>query len=330
MGLRTGRWLPLIGVCVLFADAAVAARPAQHGPRLSDAELIEAMNLEVPGMETVAGAVGKGEQKAALAALADFFRHRQEPCDFCAKGELDAAGRSAAAEVLRHHVTSVGIPYTFAGAIDWYFNPTTAPGSKLPRDNEWMWQLNRHNEWATLARAYRGSGDERYAREFAEQLSSWLRDCPMPEKKAWNAPGSAWRTIECGIRTANAWPTALAAFRASPSLNDRLLLDWLKSWIEHGRYLSRHPTHGNWLTMEMNGLYHVGTLVPFAKEAESWRTAAAERLRKEMSVQVYPDGAQIELTPGYHNVALRNMLGIYKIAKAYGRELPAGYTNGLE
>ena len=29
------------------------------------------------------------------------------------------------------------------------------------------------------------------------------------------------------------------------------------------------PRDGNWLTMEMNGLYHVGTLVPFAKEAES-------------------------------------------------------------
>lgn len=50
--------------------------------------------------------------------------------------------------------------------------------------------------------------------------------------------GSPWRTIECGIRTAGPWPTALAAFRASPSVSDRLLLDWLKSWIEHGHILA--------------------------------------------------------------------------------------------
>ena len=43
--------------------------------------------------------------------------------------------------------------------------------------------------------------------------------------------------------------------------------------------------------MEMNGLYHVGAIVPFAREAESWRTFAAERLRDEMTVQVYPDSA---------------------------------------
>jgi hypothetical protein len=238
--------------------------------------------------------------------------------------------KAAAEEVLKHHVTSVGIPYQFPEAIDWFFNPTTVKGSKLPRDNEWMWQLNRHREFETLGQAYRATGEEKYAQEFAQLLSSWIRACPVPEKDAWNAPNSPWRTIEAGIRTANAWPASLAAFRASPSVSDRLLVDWLKLWIEHGRYLYRHPTRGNWLTMEMNGLYHVGALVPFVKEAESWRTAAAERLHKEIDVQVYPDGAQVELTPGYHNVALRNMLGIPQLAKAYGYKLPDDYVAGLE
>jgi hypothetical protein len=148
--------------------------------------------------------------------------------------------------------------------------------------------------------------------------------------RVWNSSGSAWRTIEAGIRTANSWTTALAAFRRSPSLSDRLLLDWLKSWIEHGRHLSNHPTHGNWLTMEMNGLYHVGTLIPFVKEADTWRNMAAERLRKETNVQVYPDGAQFELTPGYHNVALRNMLCIPRLAREFKQEVPQGYIAGLE
>ena len=128
---------------------------------------------------------------------------------------------SAAEEVLKHHFTVVGIPYTFPGAVDWYFNPTTAPDSKFPRDHEWMWQLNRHREFATLARAYRATGDEKYAREFAQLLESWIRDCPVPEKEAWNAPGSPWRTIEGGIRTSTTWAdcaggVSVVAFRERP------------------------------------------------------------------------------------------------------------------
>lgn len=64
-----------IGACILIAGCGVAAQAAEQGPRLSDAELIEAVNFEFPGMQAVARAAGNGDQKAALAALADFFRH---------------------------------------------------------------------------------------------------------------------------------------------------------------------------------------------------------------------------------------------------------------
>jgi hypothetical protein len=327
---RFATLLLTVTACSTLAAVATAAKPDVHGPRLTDSDLLQAIDLGFPGLDAVAKAVNVGNEPAALAALADFFRHRQEPDDFCPTPKNDMSAISGADKILRHSVNVCGITYDFPGAIDWYFNATTVPDSKYPRDNEWMWQLNRHREFETLGRAYRATGDEKYAREFAALLESWIRDCPVPEKGAWNAVNSPWRTIEAGIRTAYAWPAMLSAFRASPSISDRLLLDWLKSWIEHGRYLHRNPTRGNWLTMEMNGLYHVGTLVPFAREAESWRNFAADRLQKEMSVQVYPDGAQYELTTGYHNVALRNMLGIPRLAKTYGRELPAEYVAGLE
>ena len=100
--------------------------------------------------------------------------------------------------------------------------------------------------------------------------------------------------------------------------------------IEHGRYLRRYPTTGNWLTMEMNGLYHVGVLLNFVREASDWRRFALTRLLSELDDQVYPDGAQIELTPGYHNVALRSFLGPVDIANAYGYRLQEEYLAKLE
>jgi hypothetical protein len=326
MRWRTSTILLALGVWIAIGRIA----PADQGPRMSDDDLLQAVNLEYPGLEAVAKAVAAGDRQAALAKLADFFRHRKEPGDFSTKPRRPQGAVEAGEEVLKHRVNVVGYPYQFPGAIDWYFNPTTAPGSKVPRDHEWMWQFNRHREFEILARAYRATGDEKYAREFAGWLSSWIRDCPVPVGEAQNVPYSPWRTIETGIRASSSWPHALAAFRASPSLSDRLLLDWIKSWLEHGCYLHQHPRHGNWLTMEMNGLYHVGTLLPFAKQAETWRTAAAERLCKELDVQVYPDGAQFELAPGYHNVALRNMLAIPLLAKTYGYPVPEGYLAGME
>jgi hypothetical protein len=330
MRLRLSTILLAICAWVMCADIVAAAHPAGQGPKLSDADLLQAVNLEFPGMEAVAKAVAAGDQNAALGALANFFRHRKEPYEFCHKSPRDEALSSEIGDVLKHRFTRCGIPYTFPAAVDWNYNPTTVPGSKYPRDNEWQWGLNRHNECETLAHAHQSTGDEKYAREFAQLLQSWIRDCPVPTQKAWQRPGSPWRTIEGGIRTSTSWAVALTVSRTSPSVSDRLLLDWLKSWIEHARYLARNPTGGNWLTMEMNGLYHVGTLVPFAKEAETWRTAAAECLRKQLTVQVYPDGARVELTPRYHNVALRNMLAIPRLAKAYGYKLPADYIAGLE
>ena len=102
------------------------------------------------------------------------------------------------------------------------------------------------------------------------------------------------------------------------------------STLEHGRYLRRYPTSGNWLTMEMNGLYHVGVLLGFVREASDWRRFALSRLLSELDTQIYPDGAQIELTPGYHNVALRSFLGPVDIAGAYGYHLPDDYLARLE
>ena len=271
-----------IGVSIALVASCLAAPPAAQGPRMSDAELLKALDLEFAGMEAVAKAVSEGDTQRALDALLSFVRQREEPYDFGQKAPRDPSYNLAPADaVLRQRFTVVGIPHTFDGPVDWYFNPTTTPESEHARDNEWTWQLNRHAAFATLAGAYRASGDERYARKFAELLESWIRDCPVPEDGAWQGPTSPWRTIECGIRTAGSWATALTTFRSSPSVSDQLLVDWLKSWIEHGRYLYRYPTGRNWLTMEFNGLYHVGTLLPFAKDAPTWRTASAKRLCDE-------------------------------------------------
>jgi len=325
-----------ICVCVLLtlASSVFTAEPAStanRGPRLSDSELLDSLDPDFPALRRVITLAGRGDTSGALSALIAFVRDREEPADFGQKAKRDPnADKSRAESVLEHRFVVVGIPHSFGEDIDWGFNPTTAPDSKLDRDHEWTWQLNRHGAWAILARAYQATGDERFAKEFDSQLSDWVAECPIPVNGANQRPYSKWRTIEAGIRMSWTWPSVFTTFRRSPSVRDKTIISMLKSMVEHGQYLRSHPTGGNWLTMEMNGLFYAGILLPFVKEAEDWRDFAARRLLTELDTQVYPDGAQIELTPGYHNVALRSLLGPVDIADAYKYRLPDGYLTKLE
>jgi hypothetical protein len=163
---------------------------------------------------------------------------------------------------------SIGISHQFGPIIDWSFDVTSAPGSKYPVNNEWTWQLNRHAEWDALARAYRDTGDEKYAREWVAQMTQWVRDNPLPDDPA-NGPRSSWRTIETGIRAAGVWPDTWFRFLRSPSFTDEALLTMLKGFADHAEHIMPHHTTGNWLAMEANGLYHVGVLFPSSSRLRS-------------------------------------------------------------
>lgn len=324
-------------VAAVASGAAVSAGTPEVGPRMSDAALFQALDLNRPDLAAVREAVASGDMARAKAAFAAHIRSRREPRWFIdPDARPNASGRPAnpntaeADRALRHEFTSVGISHTFGPTIDWAYNPTTQPGSPYAADHEWTWQFNRHGVWDALRRAYWDTGDEKYAREFVAELQSWVHDSPVPVDKADQAPYSRWRTIEAGIRMAGPWPNALYGFLRSPSFTDDALIDMVKSMAEHADYLMAHPTTGNWLTMECNGLFHVGVLLPEFKRSAQWREAAISRLRAELEAQVYPDGAQIELTPGYHNVALHNFVGALRLARLNGIQLPAGYQDLLE
>lgn len=327
----------LLAAMVLCSPAWAAAPAAMDatvvGPRLSDAQVFQMLDLARPDMAAVKAAVEKSDWPAATHALAEHLRTRKTPhWTFEArKGGGDRPRRTDGADsALAHRFNSIGIPWQFGPKIDWAFNPTTQPDSKWPVNHEWTWQLSRHAAWHDLARAYMATGDEKYAREFVDELRSWVRDCPVPLDAAANVPLSRWRTIEAGIRTGQTWPGVFFAFLHSKAMDDDALALMVKSFVEHAQYLMKFHMAGNWLTMESNGLYHVGALFPEFKDASLWRETAVGRLYRELDAQVYPDGMQMELAPGYHGVAVDNFLGPVRLVPLTGFELPKDYLAKLE
>ena len=301
---------------------------------MTDEQLFSSLDLARPGMQSIAAALAQHDPAAARHALAEYYRHRETPRYYIALGEKanpkpSHPDISVAERALRHEFLSIGYPHTFGPVIDWHFDKTAEPGSKYAPNNEWTWQLNRQNEWLGLSRAYRDTGDEKFAREFVAEMTAWTEACPMPSDAA-NGPRSAWRTIETGIRAADVWPELWYRFVPSPSMTDDALIAFLKAYIDHGRHLMAYHTTGNWLAMEGDGLFHVGVLFPEFKDAPAWRDTAGGWIYNEMNNQVYPDGVQIELSSGYHHVSQRNFLMVYKIAKLNDVPLPGDFLQRLE
>jgi len=316
---------------VVMGDVRLVHAPPVTGPRLSDAEFFAALDLGLPALSAVQAAVAADDWPAARRAFAQYLRQRttprwhvepqQRPRHASRPAGVDTR---AADRVVAHELTSCGIAHQFGPDIDWSINPTPL------RYPEWTWQLSRHAIWVSLARAYWATGDETYAREFTAQLRDWISDNPVPVNASGNHVGSRWRTIEAGIRMLGNWPDCFFHFLSSPSFDDDAVVLMVTSMLEHARHLMAHPTGNNWLAMEMNGLFHVGALFPEFTEARLWRETAAGRLYEEMAIQVYPDGAQVELAPGYHGVSLGCFQGTLKLAELNGIALPGDYAERFE
>jgi heparan-sulfate lyase len=115
------------------------------------------------------------------------------------------------------------------------------------RDREWSWQLHRHSSWSALGRAYRHTGDERYARAYVRQLLDWVVKCPLSK-----GTHPAWRRIEAGIR-GHAWMTHFTYFLDSPSYTPEALVGFMNSCHRHASYLSEKYTYQNHGLMEAEG-----------------------------------------------------------------------------
>ncbi|PAW80109.1 MAG: hypothetical protein B9S32_01895 [Verrucomicrobia bacterium Tous-C9LFEB] len=331
--------LPLVWSCLtLSARPLAAAAPEQESNPSAAAAVFDALDLTRPELAAVAAAWKKKDLAASEKEFAAYLRRRTsvqwgKATDGSPASAISPERQKRADDAAEGRVQGGLVPLVYAfpeGKIDWHFNATEkVPGQTL--NYEWQWQLNRMSFWPDLAAAYRVTGDEKYARAFSQQLRSWIAQCPVPDHID-NVPRSSWRTIEAGIRTAWMWPEAFFGFLKSPSMSDADLVAFAGTYLDHARFLRTHNTRLNYLTMEMNGLYTAGTIFPEFKEATEWRTYAATRLAEETQNQFLRDGGQKELSTGYQNISLINLLRIVNVARWNQREseLSAGYLASLE
>ena len=302
-----------------------------YTPTLSDSQLFSALNLNYPGLQSVAAFVASNDFPDAKIVLASYLRTRTNVLwtyDWHHPTNAVSYDQAGANLVTNSTFSFGGYTITFTnGNIDWNFEPTaTSQFSSL---------FNRMDFWPNLGATYWGTGDEAYAQAWVRQLRSWITQEPMPSSYE-NDILAPWAEIDVGERMKYSWPDSFFRFVLSPSVSDDDLITYLKSCVDHGHSLTNWAFYENQnvniYAWEMSGLYTVGTVFPELNEASGWRNYAAQQLFAQTTNLFYPDGAQTELSPRYDIGTMDSILKVYDLALLNHQtgELPAGYLANME
>lgn len=288
--------------------------------------LLAALDLDRPGFEQVRTEWQRDDLVSACEALLVYYRNSDlaswlaEPLNpNTVTPELIRQADSILTDIYFGFNISGTVPRTSAGHLDW-----THRG---PLDDlQFSCQVNRHWHLPILLRAYQATGKVEYLDRLDLDLRDWLIAAggnAAPE-------GFGAGQLEAALRMPR-WSQVFHALRAAERFQPATRLLLLAAIPEHALYLKQtlRPAH-NFATMQMNGLGTIGLAFPEFANAENWYCFAMDRMTEELKLQVYPDGAQKELTSSYHMVALNRFQALMDSSLKAGRPIATEYRAGVE
>jgi heparinase II/III-like protein len=227
----------------------------------------------------------------------------------------------------------------FGEPVDWNFEPVAGKRSPMNHwslfveldaetagDKKIIWELNRHQHFLTLGRAYWHTGDEAHARTFAAHLASWMEQHPPKRGVNWMS------SLEVAFRSIS-WLWALHFFKDSPHLTPDLYARALKYLYLNGRhletYLSTYYSPNTHLTGEALGLFYLGACLPELRRAARWRETGRRVLLEQIARQVRPDGVYFEQASYYQRYTADFYTHFLLLARAAGEPVDAEVARTL-
>src|SRR5215469_16191809 len=194
-------------------------------------------------------------------------------------------------------------------------------------DAKVTWELNRHQHLITLAKAYRLTGDARYARELFRQWYDWREQNPYGVGINWAS------SLEVAFRSLSGlWVWYLldgcSVVPEYFSFDLRYALAVSGRHIE--RYLSTYFSPNTHLLGEAVALFFIGTLCPELQSARRWSELGWSVVLEESGRQVEPDGMHFEQSTYYHVYALDMFLHAGILANANQVRVPPAFDRTLE
>ncbi len=186
-------------------------------------------------------------------------------------------------------------------------------------DHKIVWELSRHQILVTLARAYRLTGEERFAAALKELWYDWSRKNPYPVGINWTS------TLEVAFRAISwIWTGFLLEGGAADSADlQRDLARGLDraGWYIH-RFLSTYFSPNTHLLGEGVALFLIGLRYPGLRRAAVWKEAGWKVILEAARKQVRADGVYFEQSTYYHVYALDFFLHARILAARNGIAIP--------
>jgi len=253
--------------------------------------------------------------------------------------EVEAVGNEAD-EICRHRFRLLGYENLDYGAeIDWHLDAVHGkraplkPWYKVPfldfaevGDHKVTWELNRHQHFVTLAKAWRFTKDDKYVAEITRQFYSWQVANPYPLGINWGS------SLEVAFRSIS-WLWVRFLLSNSSAIPANFQEDLLKALALNGRYIERYlstyfspNTH---LLGEAVALFFIGTLCPQIASSGKWREDGWKIILQEAERQVRPDGIYFEQSLYYHVYALDFFLHARILAMRNRMQVPDDFDHVL-
>ena len=234
------------------------------------------------------------------------------------KKQFPAAYRSSierAERFLRHEFAFLGIDVHYPAEIAWQCDPVS--GKPFPQgfyrdidifanadpgtDIKHVWEINRLQFLAEIAKAYYLTGAERFRREVERLVANWFEKNPYKSGVNWTS------ALEVGVRAFSLLWT-LNFYLARGEANERTLRLLLKLLYLSGAYiednLSIYFSPYNHLIGEVAALFAIGYLFPGFKQAARWEKTGWAILEDQVEKQFHADGGCVEQATFYHHFTL--------------------------
>ncbi len=169
-------------------------------------------------------------------------------------------------------------------------------------DCKLVWEPNRCHHLVVLGRAYRATGEKKYAEAVVTQLESWLDANPFGKGMNWRSP------MELSIRMIN-WVWAIDLIRDdgyfTGPLKKRVLQSVFLHLWEVKRKFSQGSSANNHVIGEAAGFFIAGVYFREIKGLEKWLSECVIILEQQVREQTFSDGCNKELALGYHLFVLQ-------------------------
>jgi hypothetical protein len=245
-----------------------------------------------------------------------------------------------AEQICRHHFDLLGYEdLDYGTQIDWHLD--IVHGKRAPRelwfkvkyldfeevgDSKVTWELNRHQHLVILAKAYRLTGEPKYADEIRAQWKHWHAENPYPIGINWAS------SLEVAFRSLS-WIWVYFLLDDSPAMTPELRREWLRALAISGRhidtYLSTYFSPNTHLVGEAVGLFFLGVLFRDLPRADRWQQRGWKTVLESAEKQVRTDGFYFERSTYYHVYALDLFLHARVLATINEVPIPAQFDQTL-